>query len=158
MYTMPYAVLYLTKYKYRRAKLVGWQRARDAAAHHTSHKEQGSVIRRYLIWRNKHPADERLCKVVIGRTFVDEHQGSVRGAPSRSTRPSLRAGACCVQAARKTYAVIGAVTGPGPSRAVISSMTVARMAGPSPRSSTAARTGVPLRYPVARSVVDGARP
>ncbi|MGW3167456.1 transposase [Streptomyces sp. NPDC001142] len=31
---------------------------------HTSHKEQGSMIRRYIIWRNKHAADERLRKVV----------------------------------------------------------------------------------------------
>jgi hypothetical protein len=29
---------------------------------HASHKEQGSMIRRYLIWRNKHAADERLRK------------------------------------------------------------------------------------------------
>ncbi|BBJ41968.1 hypothetical protein SSPO_046860 [Streptomyces antimycoticus] len=31
---------------------------------HASHKEQGSVIRRYIIWRNKHAADDRLRKVV----------------------------------------------------------------------------------------------
>ncbi|MFK0127044.1 IS630 family transposase [Streptomyces nigra] len=31
---------------------------------HASHKEQGSMIRRYIIWRNKHAADERLCEVV----------------------------------------------------------------------------------------------
>lgn len=31
---------------------------------HTSHKQQGSVIRRYIIWRNKHAQDERLRKVV----------------------------------------------------------------------------------------------
>ncbi|WP_241962390.1 hypothetical protein [Rhodococcus opacus] len=80
----------------------------------TDHKEPASMIRRYIIWRNKHAADERLCKVVIGRTYPDEHQASVRRAPSRSTRPSLGAGACCAQAARKTYAVIGAVTAPGP--------------------------------------------
>ncbi|QIZ01059.1 IS630 family transposase [Streptomyces sp. S1D4-11] len=29
-----------------------------------SHKVQGSMIRRYIIWRNKHAADERLRKVV----------------------------------------------------------------------------------------------
>ena len=28
--------------------------------HHASHKEQGSMIRRYIIWRNKHAADTRL--------------------------------------------------------------------------------------------------
>jgi hypothetical protein len=27
---------------------------------HASHKEQGSMIRRYIIWRNKHAADDRL--------------------------------------------------------------------------------------------------
>lgn len=31
---------------------------------HASHKEQGSMIRRYIIWRNKHAADERLREVV----------------------------------------------------------------------------------------------
>ncbi|MFI9366189.1 helix-turn-helix domain-containing protein [Kitasatospora sp. NPDC053057] len=31
---------------------------------HASHKEQGSMIRRYIIWRNKHAADERLRAVV----------------------------------------------------------------------------------------------
>ncbi|MEU4506623.1 IS630 family transposase [Streptomyces sp. NPDC024089] len=31
---------------------------------HDSHKEQGSMIRRYIIWRNNHAADQRLRKVV----------------------------------------------------------------------------------------------
>ncbi|MEU3075687.1 transposase, partial [Streptomyces laurentii] len=31
---------------------------------HPSHKAQGSMIRRYLIWRNKHATDQRLRKVV----------------------------------------------------------------------------------------------
>lgn len=31
---------------------------------HASHKEQGGMIRRYLIWRNKHAADDRLRAVV----------------------------------------------------------------------------------------------
>ncbi|GAA2321442.1 hypothetical protein GCM10010234_79100 [Streptomyces hawaiiensis] len=31
---------------------------------HASHKEQGSMIRRCIIWRNKHAADERLRQVV----------------------------------------------------------------------------------------------
>ncbi|MFF1907202.1 transposase, partial [Kitasatospora sp. NPDC058218] len=31
---------------------------------HASHKERGSMIRRYIIWRNKHAADERLREVV----------------------------------------------------------------------------------------------
>ncbi|MFE0206587.1 IS630 family transposase [Streptomyces sp. NPDC058985] len=31
---------------------------------HQSHKEQGNMIRRYIIWRNKHAQDERLRSVV----------------------------------------------------------------------------------------------
>ncbi|MEU5725070.1 hypothetical protein ABZ783_25070 [Micromonospora sp. NPDC047738] len=31
---------------------------------HGSHKQQGSMIRRYIIWRNNNAADERLRKVV----------------------------------------------------------------------------------------------
>lgn len=31
---------------------------------HANHKEQGSMIRRYIIRRNKHAADERLREVV----------------------------------------------------------------------------------------------
>jgi len=31
---------------------------------HASHKEQGSMIRRYIIWRNKHAQDRRLREVV----------------------------------------------------------------------------------------------
>ncbi len=31
---------------------------------HPSHKARGSMIRRYIIWRNKHAADERLRRVV----------------------------------------------------------------------------------------------
>nr|WP_231981863.1 MULTISPECIES: transposase [unclassified Streptomyces] len=31
---------------------------------HSSHTEQGSMIRRYVIWRNKHAADEHLRQVV----------------------------------------------------------------------------------------------
>jgi hypothetical protein len=33
---------------------------------HPSHKEQGSMIRRYIIWWNKHAQDERLREVVNG--------------------------------------------------------------------------------------------
>ncbi|GJF34517.1 hypothetical protein KNE206_72170 [Kitasatospora sp. NE20-6] len=33
---------------------------------HPSHKAQGSTIRRYIIWRNKHAADKRL-KAVVSR-------------------------------------------------------------------------------------------
>ena len=31
---------------------------------HTSHHEQGSMIRRYIIWRNNHAYDERLRRIV----------------------------------------------------------------------------------------------
>ncbi|WP_225320791.1 hypothetical protein [Streptomyces luteolifulvus] len=31
---------------------------------HASHKEQGSMIRRYIIWRNKYAADKRLREIV----------------------------------------------------------------------------------------------
>ncbi|GHG62424.1 transposase [Streptomyces griseocarneus] len=31
---------------------------------HASHKKQGSMIRRYIMWRNKHAQDERLREVV----------------------------------------------------------------------------------------------
>nr|WP_245641235.1 hypothetical protein [Streptomyces megasporus] len=31
---------------------------------HSSHEEQGSMIRRCIIWRNRHAADERLREVV----------------------------------------------------------------------------------------------
>ena len=31
---------------------------------HASHKEQGSIIRRYILWRNKHAANEQLREVV----------------------------------------------------------------------------------------------
>ena len=31
---------------------------------HASHREQGSMIRRYIIWRNNHAYDERLRQVV----------------------------------------------------------------------------------------------
>ncbi|WP_245627454.1 hypothetical protein [Actinomadura oligospora] len=32
---------------------------------HATHKEQGSMIRRYIIWRNRHADDRRLRAVVI---------------------------------------------------------------------------------------------
>ena len=32
---------------------------------HAGHKEQGSMIRRYVIWRNKHAFNERLREIVI---------------------------------------------------------------------------------------------
>jgi len=33
-------------------------------ADHASHKQQASVIRRYIIWRNNHVYDERLRRIV----------------------------------------------------------------------------------------------
>jgi transposase len=36
---------------------------------HASHKEQASMIRRYIIWRNKHAADERL-RAIVNRANV----------------------------------------------------------------------------------------
>jgi hypothetical protein len=36
---------------------------------HASHKEQASMIRRHIIWRNNHAYDERLRRVV-GRATV----------------------------------------------------------------------------------------
>lgn len=36
---------------------------------HASHKEQGSMVRRYIIWRNRHANDNRLRKIVA-RTNV----------------------------------------------------------------------------------------
>ncbi len=35
---------------------------------HASHKEQASMIRRYIIWRNNHAYDERLRRIVTGQT------------------------------------------------------------------------------------------
>ncbi|MER7362524.1 hypothetical protein AB0L44_43065 [Nonomuraea wenchangensis] len=31
---------------------------------HDSHREQGSMIRRYIAWRNRHTNDERLRRIV----------------------------------------------------------------------------------------------
>ena len=38
---------------------------------HASHKEQASMIRRYIIWRNNHAYDERLRRIVIRATLPD---------------------------------------------------------------------------------------
>lgn len=40
----------------------------DGTAHAT-HKEQGSMIRRYIIWRNRH-ADDRPLRAVVDRANV----------------------------------------------------------------------------------------
>ncbi len=36
---------------------------------HASHKEQGSMIRRYIMWRNKHATDKHL-RAVVDRANV----------------------------------------------------------------------------------------
>ncbi|WUJ19977.1 BREX-1 system adenine-specific DNA-methyltransferase PglX (plasmid) [Streptomyces sp. NBC_00390] len=36
---------------------------------HATHKEQGSMIRRYIIWRNRHADDQRL-RAVVNRANV----------------------------------------------------------------------------------------
>ncbi len=36
---------------------------------HTTHREQDSMIRRYIAWRNRHTSDPRLCQI-IGRANV----------------------------------------------------------------------------------------
>lgn len=41
---------------------------------HASHKAQGSMIRRYLIWRNRHAADERLREVVTRARRLTQRQ------------------------------------------------------------------------------------
>ncbi|ROP47763.1 DDE superfamily endonuclease [Streptomyces sp. PanSC9] len=41
---------------------------------HASRKEQGSMIRRYIIWRNKHAADERL-REVVDRSLANRLRG-----------------------------------------------------------------------------------
>jgi hypothetical protein len=35
-----------------------------AGTDHASHKEQASMIRRYIIWRNNHAYDERLRRII----------------------------------------------------------------------------------------------
>jgi len=39
---------------------------------HASHKEQASMIRRYIIWRNNHAYDERFRRIVA-RASLDRH-------------------------------------------------------------------------------------
>jgi hypothetical protein len=36
---------------------------------HATHKEQGSMIRRYILWRNRH-ADDRRLRAVVDRANV----------------------------------------------------------------------------------------
>lgn len=37
---------------------------------HASHREQGSIIRRYIIWRNKHAAQDDRLREVVSRANV----------------------------------------------------------------------------------------
>jgi hypothetical protein len=37
---------------------------------HATHEEQGSMIRRYIIWRNNHACDERLRRVLARATIA----------------------------------------------------------------------------------------
>jgi hypothetical protein len=38
---------------------------------HASHQKQGSMIRRYIIWRNNHTYDERLRRIVTRQTLPE---------------------------------------------------------------------------------------
>ena len=38
---------------------------------HASHEEQGSMIRRYIIWRNNHAYDQRLRRIVDKANYVE---------------------------------------------------------------------------------------
>jgi len=40
-------------------------------ADHANHKEQASMIRRYIIWRNNHAYDERLRRIIDRQTLLD---------------------------------------------------------------------------------------
>ena len=42
---------------------------------HASHKQQVSMIRRYIIWRNNHAYDQRLRRIVDRRTSLDAPLG-----------------------------------------------------------------------------------
>jgi hypothetical protein len=42
---------------------------------HASHKEQASMIRRYIIWRNNRVCDERLRRIVDRATWPDAALG-----------------------------------------------------------------------------------
>jgi hypothetical protein len=59
---------------------------------HATHKEQASMIRRYIIWRNNHAYDQPLRQVVTARTLPDAAPERLRLGPPRLT--VLRAGRC----------------------------------------------------------------
>ena len=50
---------------------------------HASHEEQGSMIRRYIIWRNNHAYDERLRRI-IDRANVGLRDCQLKGVTSVS--------------------------------------------------------------------------
>jgi hypothetical protein len=54
-------------------KLTLWYFALDGTGH-ASHRQDASMIRRYIIWRNNHVYDERLCRIVDqGRRNLIRH-------------------------------------------------------------------------------------
>nr|WP_246112236.1 hypothetical protein [Streptomyces hawaiiensis] len=57
---------------------------------HATHKEQGSMISRYIIWRNRHGDDQRL-RAVVERGLSDVRIWLVVGGDAGV---SVRAGAC----------------------------------------------------------------
>nr|WP_263407334.1 hypothetical protein [Micromonospora craniellae] len=56
---------------------------------HPSHKAQGSMIRRYIIWRNNHTADERLHNVVTGPASHDSGGGQAEDLPGTTFRTRI---------------------------------------------------------------------
>jgi hypothetical protein len=70
---------------------------------HASHKEQASMTRRYIIWRNNHAYDERLRRVVDrGKRSLTRHTRYPRaGNPGEQMR-TLRACKTCIEARTKS--------------------------------------------------------
>jgi len=50
---------------------------------HASHREQASMIRRYLAWRNCHARDQRLDRISNGQTLPDAAPVRLRLRPPR---------------------------------------------------------------------------
>jgi hypothetical protein len=50
----------------RKDKRVGqWAAAGNTdGTDHATHREQGSMIRRYIAWRNRNTSDPRLCRII----------------------------------------------------------------------------------------------
>jgi hypothetical protein len=51
-----------------RGRVQGAALPRASRHHHPSHKQQASMIRRYIIWRNNHAYDEQLRRIVNRQT------------------------------------------------------------------------------------------